>query len=160
MRILRSINRTLVARVTVTWAVVFAIVHAYWAAGGAAGMNGDPADTAASQGYIGFITLLGVLGAVVAHGLDPSSRSLLARRTHVVLARAGGAALLVGVVVGTTRWLVDGGLTGDGAAGVITTLFFLIGGVLFSTLGWRPSGRDKTSRQTLGCVGAAPNPRA
>ena len=54
----------------------------------------------------------------------------------MLLARGGGVALLIGVVVGVSRWLVDGGLDGDGAAGVVTTVYFLLGGVLFSVLGW------------------------
>lgn len=52
------------------------------------------------------------------------------------MARAGGAALLLGVVVGTSRWIAQGSLEGDGAAGVVTTLYFLLGGVLFTALGW------------------------
>jgi hypothetical protein len=40
------------------------------------------------------------------------------------------------VVFGTGSWLLDGSLNGDGAAGVVGTLYFLLGGVLFSTLGW------------------------
>jgi hypothetical protein len=82
--------------------------------------------------------------AMVARGLDPSRRSLAAERTHAVLARAGGAALLLGVVVGTSRWVADGSLAGDGAAGIITTLYFLLGGVLYSVLGW--SGRVTAMR--------------
>jgi hypothetical protein len=34
----------LLSRLTIAWAVLFAIVHFYWAAGGSAGMNGEPAD--------------------------------------------------------------------------------------------------------------------
>jgi hypothetical protein len=118
---------TLTARLTVSWALVFAGVHAYWAAGGTAGMNGDPADTPAAQAYIAFIALLGLLGAAVARGLVPGARRL---------ARVGGVALLAGVVVGVGRWLVDGSLDGDGAAGVATTVYFLLGGVLFAVVGW------------------------
>ena len=143
MRVLESINPTRVAQVTVAWAALFVIVHAYWAAGGAAGMNGEPADTPGAQGYIAFITVLGLLGGAVALDLRPGARSRLKRRTLVLLARAGGGALLAGVVIGTTRWIVDGGLGGDGAAGVVTTAYFLIGGVLFSALGWSPGIRVK-----------------
>ena len=112
MRILPSINLTSVARLSLAWALVFAVVHAYWAAGGAAGMNGEPADTPAEQGYIAFITVLGLLGAAVAHGLS-----------------------------GSGRWLVDGSLNGDGLAGIVTTAYFFAGGVLFSMLGWADSRR-------------------
>jgi hypothetical protein len=143
MRIPGSITYSSIARATVLWALVFAVVHAYWAAGGAAGMNGEPADTPAAQGYIAFIALLGLLGAAVAHGRIPESRSLLGRRRLDVLARIGGAALLAGVVFGTGRWLADGSLDGDGAAGVITTAYFLLGGVLFSFIGW--AGQDSAA---------------
>src|SRR5688500_13473029 len=90
-----------VARVTVAWAVLFALVHFYWAAGGAVGMNGNPADTPAAQAYIAFIAVLGIAGAAVAHG----------------------------------RWLAQGGLGGDGAAGIAIAAYFLLGGVLFTALG-------------------------
>jgi hypothetical protein len=69
----------------------------------------------------------------VAGGLARGSR----RRTLIMLARAGGAVLLLGVVFGAGRWLVDWSLDGDGAAGVVITLYFLLGGLLFSMLGWR-----------------------
>ena len=39
---------------------------------------------------------------------------------------------------GAGRWLADGSLNGDGAAGVATTLDFLLGGVLFSALARGP----------------------
>jgi hypothetical protein len=47
--------------------------------------------------------------------------------------------LLLGVVFGSARWLVDWSLNGDGVAGIAITLYFLLGGMLFSWLGW---GRD------------------
>jgi hypothetical protein len=140
MAFLGSMIYSLTARITVFWAVVFALVHAYWAAGGAAGMN-EPADTPGAQGYIAFIALLGLLGGAVAHGLLPGARGLIERRRLVLLARVGGGALLVGVVVGVSRWLVDGSLDGDGAVGVVTTVYFLLGGVMFSVLGWAEAQR-------------------
>jgi hypothetical protein len=125
---------------TAAWGLVFAAVHAYWAAGGAAGMNGEPADTLGAQVYIGFVAALGLAGAGVAIGLAARGNPPLVERALVLLARAGGAALLIGVAAGSGRWLADGSLTGDGAEGVAITLYFLIGGVLFSLLGWRRSG--------------------
>jgi hypothetical protein len=52
------------------------------------------------------------------------------------LARAGGAVLLLGVLGGVGRWLGDGGIGNDGVDGVVITAYFLLGGVLFTTLGW------------------------
>jgi hypothetical protein len=75
---------------------------------------------------------------VVAHGLAPGSRSRLGRTSLIRLARVGGSVLLAGVVLGVGRWLADGSLDGDGASGVITTAYFLLGGALFSVLGWAP----------------------
>ena len=120
----------LLSRLTIAWAVLFAIVHFYWAAGGSAGMNGEPAEELGAQLYIGVIALVGLASGVIAYGLsrDPG------RRLLVRLARLGGAALLLGVAVGTARWIADAGLGGDGAAGVVTTLYFLVGGALFLTL--------------------------
>ena len=121
------------APVAATWALGFAVVHAYWAAGGETWMHGDDG-TPASRAYIGVIALLGVAAAVVAH------------RRLALPARIGGAALLVGVVVGTARWIVHGDLGDDGAAGVVITAYFLVGGVLFTALGrpGRPRSRSRT----------------
>ena len=111
--------------------------HAYWAAGGATGTNGDPADTIGAQSYIAVIALLGLAGAAVAGGLarDPG------RRVLILLARAGAAALLLGVVFGSGRWLADWSLDGDGATGIAITVYFLLGGLLFSTVGWHRDTR-------------------
>ena len=95
-------------------------------------MNGEPADEVGAQLYIGCIAVIGLAAAVVAH------------RNHVRLARIGGAALLVGVAAGTMRWLADGSLGDDGAGGVVITLYFLLGGVLFTVLGWRPANVQRT----------------
>jgi hypothetical protein len=135
MTFLEQTTRTTVARLTVAWGVVFALVHGYWAAGGAAGMNGDPADTPAAQAYIGVVTLIGLAGAGVAYGLLDARRGTVVRRRLALLARASRVALLLGVAFGTARWIADGSLHGDGAAGVATTVYFLIGGVLFLMLG-------------------------
>lgn len=146
MRILRSLTFASVARLSLAWALGFAVVHAYWAAGGAAGMNGEAADTPGEQGYIALITVLGLLGAVVAQGLSRASLPARRRRTLVTLARVGGAALLVGVLVGSGRWVMDGSLNGDGVAGIVTTAYFCAGGVLFSMLGWADDrGRARPS---------------
>src|SRR4051794_8623074 len=91
MRILRNLTFETIGWVTVTWSVVFAAVHFYWAAGGAFGMNGDPADTPGAQAYIGFIALLGVLGGPVALRLV---RERAARRSGVSAAGAGERASL------------------------------------------------------------------
>ena len=130
-------SRTLprLALATAAWGVLFAIVHAYWAAGGELGMNGEPADTAGAQAYIGFVAVLGLAGAAVAAGLARAAAPR--RRFLITLARAGGIALGLGVLVGTARWIGDGGLGGDGAGGVVITLYFLLGSVLFSALGRR-----------------------
>jgi hypothetical protein len=120
------------AWITTAWSALFAVVHAYWAAGGSAGMNGEPATTAGEQGYIAFIALLGAVAALVAHRFlraGPPPRRL------TLVARTGGVVLLLGVALGVGRWLADGGLQGDGAAGVVITTYFLIGGLLFSMLG-------------------------
>jgi hypothetical protein len=107
-------------------------------------MNGDPADTPAAQSYIAFIAMLGLAGAAVAGGLARGSR----RQTLIVLARSGGAALLVGAVFGTGRWLAEWSLNGDGAAGIVITLYFLLGGLLFSTLGWSRNAPRPSRTQT------------
>ena len=52
----------LIANITVVWAVLFAVVHAYWAAGGSAGVH-HPADSAGAQVYIAFVAMLGLAAA-------------------------------------------------------------------------------------------------
>ena len=137
MAFLRTTNIARVARFTAVWGVIFAVVHFYWAAGGEGGASDGGADSLGAQGYIAFIAVLGLAGAAVAGGFARGSN----HRTLVLLARAGGAALLLGVAVGTGRWLANWSLEGDGAAGIVTTLYFLLGGLLFSTLGWRLRAR-------------------
>jgi hypothetical protein len=143
MGFIRRVDAALVARLTGAWCVLFAVVHFYWAAGGEAGMGGEPAETTGAQLYIAMIAGLGLVGARVAAGFwrDPILPA------EVILARVGGSVLLVGVGVGCARWLADGSLNGDGAAGVATTLYFLLGGALFALLGWRtPSLRFPRAR--------------
>ena len=141
-----------VSSITVAWAVIFAVVHAYWAAGGEAGMRGDPADSPAAQIYIGAIAALGLVGAALAYGLDDRRCTARCSRTLTLLARAGGAVLLLGVAFGTGRWLAAWSLEGDGPAGIVTTLYVLLGGLLFSVLGWRrdTTGPDRTRQRRAG----------
>jgi hypothetical protein len=127
----------LVARLTVAWGVLFAVVHFYWAAGGTAAMDDGGATDAAAQAYIALIAAIGLMGAAVAHGLAHDWGARLGRRRLTLLARAGGAVLLLGVLGGVGRWLGDGGIGNDGVGGMVITAYFLLGGVLFSTLGWR-----------------------
>ena len=95
--------------------MLFAVVHVYWAAGGAAGMNGEPADTLAAQLYIAFTAISGWRGA----------RRLRARPRPApaltLLDLDGGAALLLARRRQRPR-LAQWSLEGDGAAGVVTTL--------------------------------------
>jgi hypothetical protein len=118
----------LIANVTAVWAVLFAVVHAYWAAGGSAGAD-QPADSAGAQLYIAFVAMLGLIGAAVAWG---RAHSHAHQRATVLLARVAGAALLLGVLVGGLRWIAGDSLD---TTGIVITLYFLIGGVLYSMLG-------------------------
>jgi hypothetical protein len=120
-----AMTHSRIARITTAWGLLFAVAHFYWAVGGEVGMGDDPADTLAAQLYIGFIAVLGLVGAAVAQ-----SRGL------TLLKRTGAIALLLGVAFGTGKWLSSGTLEGDGAEGIAITLYFLLGGVLFSLLGW------------------------
>jgi hypothetical protein len=130
-------RRSTIGWITFAWAALFAVVHAYWAGGGAAGMNGDPATTTAEQAYIGFIALLGIVAAAVAHRFADAAVPTAPSRRLALVSRAGGAALLLGVGVGVARWLAEGSLDGDGASGIVITVYFLIGGLLFAVLSRR-----------------------
>jgi hypothetical protein len=120
---------------TAAWGVLFAIVHAYWAAGGSAGMD-EPADSVGAQLYIAFIALLGLAGAAVALA---RVRTVAHRRATMLLARMGGAVLIFGVLLGSVRWIVGDGSPDVG--GILITMYFLIGGVLLSALGRGPTAR-------------------
>ena len=139
------------AAVTAAWGVVFAGFHFYWAAGGSVGIEGDAPSLAASL-YIAFIAVLGLVGAAVAYGLEKGWGARSGRRRLRMLARLGGLVLLLGVAVGVGPWIAAGSLGDDGAAAVVITAYFLLGGLLFSTLGWvrtgRPGGTSPRMRES------------
>jgi hypothetical protein len=58
-----------VARLTVAWGVLFAVVHFYWAAGGSAAMDDGGASDAAEQASIAFGAFLAGVGLTLAE--DP-----------------------------------------------------------------------------------------
>lgn len=121
--------------VTAVWGIVFAGFHFYWATGGT--LAHDPSGQGLTDSlYIGFIALLGLTGAGVAHGLYRPWGAGVGRHRLRLLARLGGTLLILGVAVGVGRWIADGSLGPDGADGVAITAYFLLGGVLFSALGW------------------------
>ncbi len=135
-----GISRLRLGVATSVWGVVFAIVHFYWAFGGSAGTDWNTPSLGASL-YIAFIAVLGLLGAAVAHGLSRSWVVRVQRRRLLLLARIGAIALLLGVAFGVARWIATGSIGGNGAAGFVITAYFLLGGLLFSTLGWHKPGR-------------------
>lgn len=145
MRYLPSRRLLRIGNATVAWGLLFAVVHAYWAAGGKIGTNGGAADTPAAQGYIAVIAVLGLVGAAVAYRLVHNSIPRSGRVPLILLARTGGIALLLGVAVGTGRWLADWSLHGNVVPSIAITLYFLLGGVLFSTLGWRSQTANATA---------------
>jgi hypothetical protein len=119
---------------TVAWGVLFAGFHFYWAAGGGAAVD-ESASTHAESLYIAFVATLGLAGAAVAHGLYRPWGARIGRRRLRLAALLGGLVLLVGVGVGVGRWIAAGSLEGDGAAGIVITAYFLLGGALFTALG-------------------------
>jgi hypothetical protein len=128
--------------VTAVWGIVFAGFHFYWAAGGGAAYEGTP--SLGESLYIAFIAVLGLAGAAVAHGLYQPWGTRVGRRALRRLARFGGVILLLGVAFGVGRWIADGSLGDDGANGVAITAYFLLGGLLFSALGWRRGAARQT----------------
>jgi hypothetical protein len=120
---------------TAVWGIVFAGCHFYWAAGGT--LAHDPGgQSLADSLYIGFIALLGLAGAAVARGMYQPWGIRIGHHRLRLLARLGGVLLILGVAVGVGRWIVDGSLGDDGADGIVITAYFLLGGALFSRLGW------------------------
>jgi hypothetical protein len=126
----------LAAAITSIWGLVFAGFHFYWAAGGGVGID-EGQQTAAESLYIAFIALLGLLGAAVARGVYRPWGGRIGRDRLRLVARSGGVVLLLGVTVGVGRWIAAGSLGDDGGAGVVITLYFLLGALLFSALGWQ-----------------------
>jgi hypothetical protein len=90
--------------------------------------------------YIAFVAVLGLAGVAVAHGLYQPWGARIGRLRLRRTALLGGLVLLVGVVIGVGRWIAAGSLEGDGAAGIVITAYFLLGGALFTALGSRRSG--------------------
>jgi hypothetical protein len=130
-----GISTRRVGALAAVWGIVFAGFHFYWAAGGT--LAHDPsAQSLVDSLYIGFIALLGLAGAAVAHGLYQPWGSRIGRRRLRTLARLGGILLFLGVVVGVGRWIAEGSFGDDGADGVVITAYFLLGALLFSALGW------------------------
>jgi hypothetical protein len=125
-----------VAIATAVWGVVFAVAHAYWAAGGRAWVEDDGRTTIGESLYIAFIALLGLAGAAVALGLCRPWGARIGRRRLRALARLGSVVLLIGVAIGVGRWLAACSLGDDGLAGIVITAYFLLGGVLYALLGW------------------------
>jgi hypothetical protein len=125
-----------VGAATALWGVVFAVVHFYWAAGGRKAID-EGTLTLAESLYIGFIAVLGLVGTTVALGLYQGWGARIGRGRLRLLARLGGVALLLGVTFGVGRWIAAGSLGDDGVEGVVITAYFLVGGLLFSALGWR-----------------------
>lgn len=117
------------------WGIVFSGFHFYWAAGGELAHDASTQSLGESV-YIAFIAVVGLAGTAVAVGLYEPRGGLIAWRRLTRLARAGGLALLLGVVVGVARWVADGSLGDDGAAEVVITAYFFVGGLLYSRLGW------------------------
>jgi hypothetical protein len=128
--------------VTAVWGIVFAGFHFYWAAGGGAAYEGTP--SLGESLYIAFIAVLGLAGAAVAHGLYQPWGTRVGGRALRMLARFGGVILLLGVAFGVGRWIADGSLGDDGANGVAITAYFLLGGLLFSALGWHRGAASQT----------------
>jgi hypothetical protein len=128
-----SIRR--VGAATALWGLVFAAFHFYWAAGGTTANDPDSQSLADSI-YIAFIAFIGLVSAAVAHGLYQPWGDRIGRRRLRVLARVGGTLLFLGVAVGVGGWIAAGSIGDDGADGVVITAYFLLGGLLFSALGW------------------------
>jgi hypothetical protein len=143
--LMSGISTRRVGALAAVWGIVFAGFHFYWAAGGT--LAHDPsAQSLADSLYIGFIAVLGLAGAAVAHGLYQPWGGRTGRRRLRMLARLAGALLFLGVVVGVGRWITEGSVGDDGADGVVITAYFLLGAQLFSALGWLGDVSSRSER--------------
>ena len=118
------------------WAFLFAIAHFYWALGGCAGFPVEACEAGLSNTWFLAYDLdagvLCVLGAVIALALVRPWGRMIPRRTLLVLAWIGGAALLLRGVVGLVQDVLI--VVGPGNGWYPTMLYdpwFLVGGVLF-----------------------------
>jgi hypothetical protein len=118
------------------WAFLFASAHFYWALGGCAGFPIEACEAGLSNAwFLAYDLLAGVLcvlGAVVALALVRPWGRAFPRRTLPVLARVGGAVLLLRGVVGLVQDVLI--VAGPGNGWHPTMLYdpwFLAGGVLF-----------------------------
>jgi hypothetical protein len=131
------------SKATVTWGVVFAVAHFYWAFGGDEGLPHARTSGIAGDLYIAFIAVIGLVAAAIARGLGAPRGARYGVRRLRRVALAGGVALALGVVVGVIGWIADGTLDDDGVEGVIITAYFLLGAGLFIALG---TGRSLAHR--------------
>lgn len=146
----------LLLRITVAWALLFGLVHAYWAAGGSLGMD-EPATDPAAQAYIAVIALIGFASAGIALGLVRPWGERLGRGRLRLLACVGSIALALGVTFNAIAWIADSSqLSEDGASGIAVWTYFLAGSVCFGLLARRARApRLSSSRWTTGASRSA-----
>lgn len=120
------------------WAIVFAAAHAYWAAGGCAGLTADVCAAGLPVWFLVYDLMVGVLcvaGAVVALALVRPWGRIFPRRWLLRLAWAGSAVLLLRGGVGLIQdGLILTGRIGPGSGWDSMMLYdpwFVVGGVLF-----------------------------
>jgi hypothetical protein len=122
-------DRRILAYAAAVWAVLFAIPHVYWAAGGDAGLGGHP-----MGGVLLAIDFAAVVLAVVAAGVGLALAQPVVPRLAIV--GGWGASALLGLrgIAGVVPGLLTL-LTGHGDWPVFVAVFevlFCTGGVLFA----------------------------
>ena len=123
------------------WSVVFLIPHLYWAAGGTAGLDGQPVDGALAVVNYAAIALTALAAALALALVRPWGTSL-PRRLLVAGAWTAGVLLSLRGGVGLVQDLVVA-VGGDDDVPTLVLVFeplFLLGGILFG-LAARQYGR-------------------
>lgn len=140
----------------VTWSLVFAAPHFYWAGGGRAGLGGQAtaADAALQQGWFAAYNLvagcLGVAGAVVATVLASAKGGGRGRRLLLLASTVASAVLLLRGTLGVIL-LGIGALDGAPAEPTPTVLlviepWFFLGGLVFAGMVLSQRRRPATAR--------------
>ncbi len=123
-----------------TWALLFAVVHIYWAVGGEIGLYGNE-----MTGFLLVINLIAIplcfLAAISAIGLTASWNRITPHRIWVIGACGAATLLSIRGIIGISQYTFQSGSFSLLLLGY--DMWFFLGGILFSLLAILSLQRDR-----------------